>query len=804
MFHGNKRVESLSPATEAENDKGRAGKKAARRRQKARSTARDLLWYENLLESGICILGGGKYSLTLRLSDINYQMATEDRQRELLEKYARFFNGFSTGEQLQITIVNRRVEKEMLLAKVLLPAPRHADAVADLRDDQNRIVRGKIGGTEYSIVSEKYLTLTVEATSLEHATAALNRLSETVIAQMFSLLECQAHRVSGAERTVLLRELTRGCYSDGFDYRGLTPSGAGTKDELAPMSVDLTNPKKIVLEGDSEDLHYETLVMRNYPSWMADTLFKKLSEIYTDLVISFHINPIDKAESHELVMRRKAMLDMEKQEKRRKLRKADMDPDNDLPHTLVRALEEVTDLLDDIEQSDQRLFTTTLVVMVRAASDEELQKRVKDIRAVAKAESCDLASLRFFQVQAFNTALPLGETWVPVHRTMTTAATAVMVPFTSQEILDDDGLFYGLNTATQNPIIADRRRLRNGNGLVLGTSGAGKGMFVKAEMSQVLLARPGDDVIIIDPEHEYRALADRFDASVIEVHAGSTQVINPFDIVMDTSEGDPVRLKAEALLGMLRVLLGGARGLEAAQESILDRSITTLYGRYLQDPSHQVMPTLRTLHQELLSQPEPEAKGLATSLELYALGTFSGFAQETNVDVANRFLYYDISKLGDHMKTFGMMVVLDSVWNRVQLNRQRGVRTWLYVDEFHLMLTNQYALRQFLSIFKRARKYGLFPTGITQNVQEVLDVPEARLMLGNCDCLFLLGQQKNDADELAAMLALSDEQIRSFTSVEAGFGLVRFGATTLSFNGRRPQEGPLYELFNTTFEDERA
>jgi transfer complex protein len=290
---------------------------------------------------------------------------------------------------------------------------------------------------------------------------------------------------------------------------------------------------------------------------------------------------------------------------------------------------------------------------------------------------------------------------------------------------------------------------------------------------------------------------------MVDVNAASDQVINPFDIVLNTLEGNPVDLKAESLLSMMRVLLGGGpAGLSTAQESILDRSIRAIYNRFLADPEKNEMPTLLTLYEELLGQPEEAARGLATALEMYAKGTFSGFARQTNVDMSNRFIYYDISKLGDHMKTFGMMVVMDQVWNRVLSNFGRGIRTWLYVDEFHLMFTNPHALRAFLSIYKRARKYGLLPTGITQNVEELLAVPEARLMLANCDVLFLLGQKTNDADELAELLKLSDEQVRAFTNVEPGFGLLTFGSMTLPFNSRKSHDpmGPLVELLNTEFQ----
>lgn len=801
-------VQSTKQATDpAEEGQGRSNGRRARRRRKKqfaqeRARAQSLLWYEAMLESGLCVVGGGRYSVMLRLSDINYQLATEERQRELLERYARFFNMFSQGQHLQITIVNRRVERDELLRRVLFPEPRYGDALSMLRADHNSLVRDAVGAARYSIVAEKFLTLTVQAASVDEALGMLNPLTEQVITQMWTLLECGAERVDGAGRIKLLRELTRNAYYDGFDWRGLAASSATTKDELAPQVVEAPNPVQLVLSGDEGDTWCETLVMRDYPAWMSDQLFRRLSEVQSDLVISFHISPIDRAESREMVMKRKAMLDMERSERRRQLVKGGMDPELDLPHGLRRATREVDDLLADLDENDQRLYTTTLVVMVRGESKEELAERVERVRQAAKQESCALTQLKYFQEQGFNTALPLGQSWIPMHRTLTSAATAVMVPFTSQEILDDGGLFYGSNAATGNPIIADRRRTLNGNAFILGTSGSGKSHFAKWEMVEVLIGRPDDEVIIIDPEHEYRPLADAFDAAIVEVHAGSQQVINPFDIVTSAQEGDPVRNKVESLLSMMRVLLGGVGGLGPAQESILDRSITALYRRYLNETGQAATPTLLDLYEELRMQPEESAGVVATALEMYAKGTFSGFAQQTNVNVANRFVYYDISKLGDHMKTFGMMVVLDQVWNRVLSNFGRGIRTWLYVDEFHLMFSNPYAMASFLSMYKRARKYGLLPTGITQNVEELLAVPDARLMLSNCDVLFLLGQKKNDADELASLLGLSEEQIRSFTNVEAGCGLLTFGATTLAFNARKKQEplGPIMTLLSTSFQ----
>lgn len=799
MLRREKGKRSQSPDTEQQSKAKRAARGKARQKLATARRAQSLLWYEAILESGICVLGDGKYSLTLKLSDINYQMATEEHQQGLLENYAKFFNKFSQSEQLTITIINRRVERDVLAAKVLFPEPRHGDALTEYRRDHNRIVRSKLGDRRYRIVAEKFVTLTVTSPSLDQARESLHRLSATVTAQMWSLLECRAEQLDGVARIEILRELTRGCYRKGFDYAAMAASGATTRDELAPMEVDLTAPDRMVLMGDSDEIYYQCLLLRDYPTWLADTLFSRLSEVQTDLVISFHATPIDRAESRALVKRRKTGLDMERTAVRKKLQKAGMDPDYDMPWDLAQAQEEVRDLLDDIDKSDQRLFTTTLVVMVQASSEKELAERVDEVRKVAKGESCELAIMRRFQEEAFNTALPLGVSRLPFHRTLTTAAVAVMVPFTSQEILDDNGLMYGVNTNTDNAIILDRRRLRNGNAFILGTSGSGKSHFAKWEMSEVLIGRPNDDVIIVDPEREYRPLAEAFGATVVEVHAGSQQVINPFDIVMSGLEGDPVRLKVEALLGMLRVLLGGSTGLTGAEESVLDRCMNALYARW-QDRGGPV-PTFRDLHAELLRQPEEHARTVAATLELYATGSFSGFAQQTNVDASNRFVCYDTRLLGPSLQTFGLMVVLDQIWNRVQRNFGNGVRTWLYIDEFTLMFQNPHAMQMLMSFYQRFRKYGGLPTGILQNITALLEVPEARRMLLNSEVLFLLGQKEKDADALAEMLELSEEEIRAFTTVEPGCGLLRVGPTTIPFDGRKPKDGPLAALFDTTFEE---
>ncbi|RRD50533.1 VirB4-like conjugal transfer ATPase, CD1110 family [Arachnia propionica] len=761
--------------------------------------AQDFLHYEAMLESGVCILGGGEYSITLRLSDVSYQVATQEVKQRLLEAYAEFLNQFGSGERLTITVASRRVPRDELVGRVLFQEPRYPDHLSAFRMDHNRIVQSMIGDREYAIVAEKFLTITVSAPNLEQAKANLEDLAGLAKKDLLKL-HCHAERMNGAERIELMREWTRGCYSRGFDYRAMAESGATTKSELAPQAVERGNQSCVVLAGDEEELHYQVLMVRTFARWLGDDVLARLAKVQTDLVTSLHVQPIEKTEAHELVMKRKAALDMELLSARRRLIKAHMDPDVDLPIRLQRGVEEVRSMLEAMDKEDQRLFTCTLVLMVRASSADELKQRVDQVRKVLRGKACDATILRYWQEQGFNAALPLGGNRLPFHRTLTTAALAVLMPFSSEEILDQTGILYGRNATTGNPIILDRKRKRNGNGFVLGTSGSGKSYTCKAEIEQVVIGYPKDEVIVIDPEQEYRAVGEALGATVIEVHAGSTQTMNPLDIELSTVEGDPIRLKTEAVLGMLQVLLAGPEGLTGAEQSVLDRCLNSIYRRW--ERNRGAMPTLVDVLEELKQQPDDSAVALVGALELYATGTFSGFARQTNVETDNRFIVYDTSKLGHALRNFGLMVVLDAVWRRVIANYGRGIRTWLYVDEFASMFSDRHAMEQLMSFWTRFRKKGGIPTGILQNITALLEVEEGRRMLNNADLLLLMGQQENDADALVDLLSLSEAQARVLTRAQPGEGLIRLGSTVLELDARRPQDGPLNELFNTAFQDD--
>lgn len=469
---------------------------------------------------------------------------------------------------------------------------------------------------------------------------------------------------------------------------------------------------------------------------------------------------MDRGESMTLVRRKNAEVKMQVMDQRRKNRKQGLDPD-DLPDDLADQQEQLGQLRDELRSTNQRLVDSIIVIGVSAASQEELEVACRNVKAKVNAQSCTAESLKFMQMEGLTAELPLGNNPLPMKRTLTTNSAAILIPFTTQEVFEPHGLFYGSNARSGNPILADRRSHMNSNGFVLGTSGGGKSFTVKQEIAGMFLNRD-DEVIVIDPEREYLALAAAFGGQIIQISAGTGTRVNPMDIVLeDDSASDPVKDKTNNVVSMIGALIGGIDGLDPLQKGLVDQCV---------------------------SNP-------------YITGSMSGFNGQTNVDLSNRFTVFDVSGLSGELRTFGMMVVIDQVWNRVIRNKANGRRTWLYVDEFHRFFSNQYAAAQFKDIYKRARKYGLGVTGITQNVEEILDLQDAREMLSNSDFLMLLSQNSTDADALCELLTLSEEQRQYFTGVLPGQGLMKIGSAYVPFDGRIPAGGDLYRLYSTTFQE---
>ncbi|XCB29566.1 ATP-binding protein [Arcanobacterium hippocoleae] len=469
-------------------------------------------------------------------------------------------------------------------------------------------------------------------------------------------------------------------------------------------------------------------------------------------------------------------------------------------HELESSYSEAVELRNELEQSNEKLFETTIVVGVAGKAVEDLQENVARVRRSCAKHSCDLEVLKYMQKDALNALLPLGRCDLPIHRTLTTAALAVLEPFTTQELFDLSGMFYGVNALSKNLIMLSRSEGMNANAFILGTSGSGKSQFAKFEMMQTFLRRVNDEILIIDPEREYVSLSSALKASRVVISPGSKSALNALEVDKNINlDEDPIRAKCSFVLSICQVLLGGAEGLSNVERSIIDRCAQNVYRIYF-NTDNADMPTLMSLYQELKKQPEIEAGQLATGLEIYAKGSAAGFAAQTNVDLSARVVVYDLADLGRDLQTFGMMVVLENVWARICANKARGVRTWLYIDEFHLLFENDFAAAYCQAIYKRVRKYGAAATGITQNIEELLLNDRARLMLSNSDSVFLLNQQSTDAQALQDLLRLSAQQKSFFTNASPGCGLLKSGSTVIPFDNSMDVESSIFQLFQTTFE----
>ena len=782
----------------------RSGTKDSRRRKTTRKPkgVKQLIGYDSMLRNGIAHLGGDQWSASVVFEDINYQLSPEAHQMEIIDKWARVINSFDAGQSVQIASYTRSRGVREILADVMMDE--RGDGLDEYRRDYNRLAEGKLESVSRDTSTIKIMTVTITENDRQAACATLNALCNNLVAQLRNIDECAATRLDRAHRLRLMAEVLRPGESFTFDERRFAhqPGQPDTKDLVCPWSIDARKPDRLDIESMDSSFFHRTMWVSSLPPELSDQLVNDLTGLRARVDVSIHLAPMDRGDSMTRVRRKNAEVKMQIMDQRRKNRKQGLDPD-DLPDDLADQQEQLGQLRDELRQTNQRLVDSIIVIGVSAASEEELELTCRNVRAKVNAQSCKAESLKFMQLEGLTAELPLGANPLPMTRTLTTNSAAILIPFTTQEVFEPHGLFYGSNARSGNPILADRRSHMNSNGFVLGTSGGGKSFTVKQEIAGMFLNRD-DEVIVIDPEREYLALAAAFGGQIIRISAGSGTCINPLDIVLDeTGDGDPVKQKTSNVVSMIGSLIGGSEGLGPVEKSLVDRATLSLYVAYRDTGAGSWQPTLQDLRRTLDGTGEPTGHELAVALDSYTSGSLSGFNGQTNVNLSNRLTVFDVSGLTGELRTFGMMVVIDQVWNRVIRNRAAGRRTWLYIDEFHRFFGNQYSAGQFKDIYKRARKYGLGVTGITQNIDELLLDQDASMMLSNSDFLMLLSQNGSDADSLCELLKLSEEQRQYFTGVMPGQGLMKIGNAYVPFDGRIPSGGLLYNLYSTSFDDRK-
>lgn len=775
-------------------------KKNAKKKTRIPKSSQQSIPYSGVTKDGIFQHGKERYSKTFSYVDINYQVGKQDDQEEVFSKYCEFLNFFDDSVNLQVTIVNKSFNKDEFEKKVVVQS--RNDYMEPFRQEFNEMIKRKISGGKNEIKKEKFVTVSIESISTDEARNTFMRMERETQA-VFKRMGSSITGLNLHERLELLHDVYRMGQEGHFSYDPIEHKRKGliTKDLIAADALTFKRDHMII--GDK---YARAIYIKDLPTFLNDKFLSEITDFSFNLLTTMNIKSVDSYKALRIVKKQITGMEANKIEyQKRSLKNGYLEAF--IPHELKHSLTEANELLDDLINKNQKMFLTNIVIVHFSDTLEGLNKDTKEISAIGSKFLCQIGTLHYQQEDALNSCLPFGLNLLKISRTLTTESTAIFVPFTNQELFQEGGLYYGLNAVSRKLIMFNRLSLDTPNGFILGTPGSGKSFAAKREMVNVLL-NTDDDVIIIDPEREYTRLVTNFKGEVIHISAGSKNYINPLDMTMDyADDDDPLMLKSDFVLSLCEVIVGGRYGLTPREKSIIDRCLKLTYHKYLQTFSKDDIPTLIDFYEQLKIQEDPEAIEIATALELYVKGNLSVFANKTNINIDNRLVCFDIKDLGKQLKTMGMLIVLDQIWNRITLNRGKGKRTWIYIDEIYLLFANEYSAAFLYELYKRARKWGGIPTGITQNVEDLLKSDLARTMLSNSMFLMMLNQAKSDRRELATLLDISETQLSYVTNADSGQGLMFIGngegKGIVPFHDEFPRDTRLYKMMTTKVDEVR-
>lgn len=770
--------------------------KASNKPQNIKS-AQDSIPYRHIFPDGICHVGDKLYTKTLQFGDINYQIAQNEDKTAIFESWCDFLNYFDSTIKFQLTFLNTTANAKDYEKSIYI-APQ-ADDFDSIRTEYTDMLHNQLSRGNNGLVKTKYLTFAIEAENIRIAKPRLERI-ENDLWNAFKRLGVQLTSLDGKERLKLMHNILRMSGNDpfSFEWKWLAPSGLSTKDFIAPSSFEFKE-KGTFRTGDK---YGAMSFLQILAPELNDRVLSDFLEMESNLVVTMHIQSVDQMKAIKTIKRKITDLDKMKIEEQKKAVRSGYDMDI-IPSDLATYGGEAKKLLADLQSRNERMFLMTFLVLNTADSKKELDNILLQTSGIANKHNCTLIRLDYQQEQGFMSSLPLGTCLVPIQRSLTTSSTAIFVPFTTQELFQSGGeaLYYGLNALSSNLIMVDRKHLKNPNGLILGTPGSGKSFAAKREITNVFLITT-DDIIVCDPEGEYFSLVQRLKGQVIKISPTSSQYINPMDINLNYSEDDsPLALKSDFILSLCELIVGGKDGLTPVEKSIIDRCVTLVYAEYLADPDPAKMPILGDLYDALGRQEEKEAKHIRSALEIYVTGSLSVFNHQTNVDITNRIVCYDIKELGKQLKKLGMLVVQDQVWNRVTVNRAEKRSTRYYMDEFHLLLKEEQTAAYSVEIWKRFRKWGGIPTAITQNIKDLLSSREVENIFENSDFVYMLNQAAGDRQILAKQLNISPHQLSYVTGSGVGEGLLFYGNVILPFVDKFPKNTELYGIMTTKLDE---
>ena len=765
----------------------------ANRTDRKEKSAQDSIPYERMWPDGICRVAGSHYTKTIQFQDINYQLSQNEDKTAIFEGWCDFLNYFDSSIQFQLSFLNLAASEETFARAINIPL--QGDDFDSIRVEYMTMLQNQLAKGNNGLIKTKYLTFGIDADSLKAAKPRLERI-ETDILNNFKRLGVAAETLDGKVRLAQLHGIF---HMDEqvpfrFEWEWLAPSGLSTKDFIAPSGFEFRTGKQFRMGKKYGAVSFLQILAPE----LNDRMLADFLDMESSLIVSLHIQSVDQIKAIKTVKRKITDLDRSKIEEQKKAVRAGYDMDI-IPSDLATYGAEAKKLLQDLQSRNERMFLVTFLVLNTADNPRQLDNNVFQASSIAQKYNCQLTRLDFQQEEGLMSALPLGLNQIEIQRGLTTSSTAIFVPFTTQELFQNgkEALYYGINALSNNLIMVDRKLLKNPNGLILGTPGSGKSFSAKREIANCFLLT-NDDIIICDPEAEYAPLVERLHGQVIKISPTSTNYINPMDLNLDYSDDEsPLSLKSDFILSLCELIVGGKEDLQPVQKTIIDRCVRLVYQTYLNDPRPENMPILEDLYNLLRAQEEKEAQYIATALEIYVTGSLNVFNHQSNVDINNRIVCYDIKELGKQLKKIGMLVVQDQVWNRVTINRAAHKSTRYYIDEMHLLLKEEQTAAYTVEIWKRFRKWGGIPTGITQNVKDLLSSREVENIFENSDFVYMLNQAGGDRQILAKQLGISPHQLSYVTHSSEGEGLLFYGSTILPFVDHFPKNTELYRIMTT-------
>ena len=765
----------------------------AKNTDKRHKSAQDSIPFQRMFPDGICRVTDNYYSKTVQFQDINYQLNQNEDKTAIFDSWCDFLNYFDSSIHFQLSFVNLAANKDSYAQTIAIP-PR-ADAFNQLRTEYTKMLQTQLARGNNGLVKTKFITFGVEADNLKTAKPRLERI-EIDILNNFKRLGVQAEPLNGHDRLKLMHDVLHTDEQEPFRFSWdwLAPSGLSVKDFIAPSSFEFRTGSSFAVGKKYGRASFLQILAPE----LNDRMLADFLDMESSVIVSMHIQSVDQVKAIKTIKRKITDLDKMKIEEQKKAIRAGYDMDI-IPSDLATYGNEAKKLLQELQSRNERMFLLTFIILNTAGSMQQLKNNVFQANSIAQKYNCQLTTLDFRQEEGLMSSLPLGLNEITIQRGLTTSSVAIFVPFTTQELFQTgkEALYCGINALSNNLIMVDRKLLKNPNGLILGTPGSGKSFSAKREIANVFLVTD-DDIIICDPEAEYGPLVEHLHGQVIKISPTSTDYINPMDLNLNYSDDEnPLSLKSDFILSLCELIVGGKDGLMPVEKTIIDRCVRLVYRNYLNDPRPENMPILGDLYEELRKQDEKEAQYIATALEIYVTGSLNVFNHQTNVDVHSRVVAYDIKELGKQLKKIGMLIVQDQVWNRVTVNREAHKSTRYYIDEMHLLLKEEQTASYTIEIWKRFRKWGGMPTGVTQNVKDLLSSREVENIFENSDYIYMLNQASGDRQILAKQLNISPHQLSYVTHSGEGEGLLFYGNIILPFVDRFPKDTELYRVLTT-------